>query len=160
MTVESFDSFEDAQAAIEARVQAALEMIHDFQRPLQDGSKRYFVKLHAFGPGDVLLIAGWTYDVVEHSAMLAAKYPEDVPSASQQELEMRENLARGFALCQAFSAWEPDGETGDGHVATMLEITEAQYEVLREEGYDLARCLGRPEVRPVIDQWVKQVHYQ
>ncbi len=157
--VETFDSFEDAQAELASRVEIAKQQIKDFQQIFLDGKSHYFLRLVAFC-ADVLLIVGHTIDVEENGKEMAAKYPEDW--SPEETAGMWENLANGFAFTKCYSVAEPNGELGDTHIATMLEISKEDFELCQEHGFNLADVMGsgNPELLETITKWITDVHFQ
>jgi len=162
MTIRSFDSFEDAQAAIAADVAAAKEQIKDFQRTLLDGKAHHFLKVYAY-PTEVLLIVGTIPDIDEHHKEMLAKYGKDAEGIEEVEYEtasMRDRLTDGFVFTNSFSVACPEGELGDQHVSTLLEITEAQFEQIKSLNFDLTEASQVPELHTLIGKWVKEVAFQ
>lgn len=48
---------------------------------------------------------------------------------------IREGYARGWRHVRAWSAGEPDGETGDTHIGAMEPLTAAQFDAARRAGW-------------------------
>lgn len=163
--IKAFDSFEEAQAFEQRQQERALQLIKPFQRALLDGKQHYWLRLVVYSPRDeqILLIAGWTYDLEKLEADLMARYGSDEQSRKEvaaENLERRSMLERGYALTKAHSEVEPDGEVGDTHAAVMLPITKKEFEAFQAVNFSLSAALADATLRPLVILWTERVGVQ
>lgn len=173
--VQKFDSFEEAMAAIGAATDTAKERTSEAQWKLADGKEHNFLRLVAFGPHDIILIAGQIFDVDELGAKNKIKYADQYEEGEweYEQDSLRTRLTDGFVFTCSYSPIEPEGELGDVHVSTMREITARQFVIAREFGFDLQRIkeAARAEMEagqegPAMNlahevvAWIKEVSYQ
>lgn len=122
MHVESFDSMDDAFAAMETAERAANDRLTPGQIRLRD---------------DVEHVRYWARAVPEWDLMIYGKTPPIVEVQHEAGFDVAENRARGYLTGTAFSTDQPDGEPGDTHVADVVPITPTEFV--------LAQTLGWPD---------------
>jgi hypothetical protein len=116
MNIQSFSTWEEAVDAMGEAEDAANEALSGAQKLMRDAEgEQYVLRL---GPEDVLIYGS-------------------IPPAA--DIELRD---RGYLTGTWFSAWEPKGEYGDGHVADcMYSIPPSLFEE--------AKALGWPTVEEI-----------
>lgn len=134
-TFQSFDSFDAMMDAMAEAEQAANDKLFAAQIALRDDIEqpRYWyrwadeIDLHIFGEA------------------YSREQQHESDEATERWVDVRK---RGYLYGKAFSVYEPDGELGDTHAATVLPITKAQFELARtqewkvEQGDDLNVALA------------------
>ena len=163
MTIQSFDSFEEMQAAISAQVEYAKTRIKSFQVQLADGAEHWFLRFVQMGPdSEAFLLVGYIHDVNQLHRQNIAKYGADADPGELEYEHARavERLDDGFVFTNVFSQLEPRGELGDTHTAVMWEISKEQFESIKHLNYDIADVMKVPELREIVIHWATQVAYQ
>jgi len=160
MTVEGFGSFEEMMRVIGERMDAAILRIKPEQWKLADGKEHWFLKLWSPGPQyEAILIAGHIPDLDEHRRDLIERYGDDEETGYEMR-QMRDNLSRGLAFTRSYSVVEPDGEYGDHHISTLLEITREQFEALQAQGFSPVAIQQDPQLIELVRRWIVEVNFQ
>lgn len=155
--IESYDSPEEAMEAVHKRVEEAKKLIRPSQRPLMDGKSHYWMRLYLLSEeGPMIIICGKTIDLRKHAEMLHQRYPEDCPSVEDEYLNLKSNLDNGFITGYAYSEMEPDGEWGDTHVSTVMEINEELFNQFKAQEWRATTI----ETQDAALDWINEVHTQ
>jgi len=140
--IESFDSMEDAFAAMEAHEVAANSTLSPGQIALRDDVENTRYWAQAVPDADLII-----YGIAQPSFLVKRSADFDVDS----------NRARGYVTGTAYSAAVPDGEYGDTHVSQIVPVTPDVFRLAQEKGWpdwsalflqehrDLGRALAAAE---------------
>ena len=132
--VETFDSLDDLFAKQAERHEQAMAGLLPMQRELLEQRKFWWVRPYEeFG----ILIFG-EFDLDSSIAKEKSLTPSDEQDHFPGwliEFEHR-NQVRGFKFGMCYSTYEPQGELGNTHVATMLPISQEAFEEARLLGWD------------------------
>lgn len=133
MHVQSFDSWEEAQAAMRKAEEAANASLVEEQRRITWGDYwcRPVPDLGIFVFGQVMPL-----ELVMQEEMAAGSDPEEL---AYTEASLREKHERGYMFGNAYSVMEPRGELGDTHRANMWPITEEEFEEVKQHGWQPTR---------------------
>lgn len=109
---------------------AALAALLPVQRELLDGRAFCWFNYN----GELGLAVFGESDSVEESQRKEAALsgPED-----GEPFNYAEGRRRGFAFSMSYSAWEPRGELGDVHLATLMPIERRAFEAARDCEWDM-----------------------
>lgn len=111
MEFQSFDSLDDMYAAMEKAEDAANESLLRGQVALRDRMTETVYWVQAV-PAMDLIVYGET------------------PPATDTDLR-----SRGYLTGMAYSAWEPEGEPGDTHVAVVMPVSKTLFDRAKAEGF-------------------------
>lgn len=128
MYFESFDSLDEAFAAMARGEAAANARLHERQRAMIPPC--WFVRVVDLGPDRVVIFG-------EVPAFERLRAMEIALGGSQEEADSTDAMLRaagerGYLFGQCFSVVEADGEWGSTHKAEVWPITQAQFEEARE----------------------------
>jgi hypothetical protein len=113
MTFHSFDSLEDAWAAMATAEQAANERVTDEQRAIKPGD-------YVLRPTQYAMIFGEIFTEEEFLRREKAAGGEmDEEEIAESRAQWRDRLERGFVFGSWHSVLEPNGELGDAHISTL-----------------------------------------
>lgn len=132
MVVQSFDNFEDMMKAVNRGVERAKASATPRQNAITFGD--YWM---APRPDWDLVIFGYvmTEDELYSSSAYNGVDPEEI---EYEKAAMAASYADGFRFGRAYSVACPEGELGDSHVCTMIQITKEQFERAKDNGWDLS----------------------
>lgn len=120
MYVESFDSTEDAFAAMDAAEDAANSRLTPGQIRLRD---------------DVEHVRYWVQAIPEYDLVIYGKVPPIAEVQPGAGFDVAENRQRGYLTGTAFSNVEPTGEHGDTHVSQVVPITPTEFVLAQRLGW-------------------------
>lgn len=137
---ESYDSFDQMQAALSKADEAAFARITDWQRNLKPG--QHWVRVVDMS-GEPLVIFGKYLTDDETYSWAKGKTDAESLAELRDEKELTEaNRKHGYYFCNSYSLWEPRGELGDVHASTIhAKLTEDQFKQAEEARWDLGALI-------------------
>lgn len=131
-----FDSFEEMQEAEAKQSIIAKTWISDEQRLLGDLKKHYFVKPLPMD-SQILFIFGWTWDLDrDREEALTEPEGEDRDGKLEDNAMLREAVERGYVFTRSFSVLCENGELGSHHLASIIPISEGEFEEARQARWE------------------------
>ena len=159
MEVIAFDSWEDAQKAMQEAHDQWTRLTTDGQRVLLDGQAHWWFQ---WEPDYNIAIWGERWSLEHYGEYLRGRAAEQTdPQRAQEWLDDIENdrvqLSRGYVFGKAYSVVEPTGELGSTHVSQMVEVPRETWELARSYNWQITAMLDDPisrtRARQVTSLW-------
>lgn len=149
MEVQSFDSWEDMQEAMQEAHDQWTVLTTEGQKVLQDGQAHWWFQ---WENDYKIAIWGERWSLEHYAEYLRGRAAEQTdPESAQKWLDDIENdkvaLARGYIFGMAYSEIEPTGELGSTHVSQMVEVPRETWELARSYDWDIKAMLDDPVSR-------------
>lgn len=131
--VTTFESIEDLFDEIEQSRTRADAAVQTFQAAIKPGDcfMRYIPDASVVVFGEVLDPFSWYHEEVARAKTAEDRKELDRELASEKQMRAASHM-KHVRFTRAFSIMCPDGEMGDGHVATMLPISREVFETAKK----------------------------